>query len=222
MNEAIVAFQARCGEVAKECQKFCFMSRAKELQAEAREALISLEEEARVLKEEMIAREDEDSANAALSLEAMMRALANELGMWIALKEDKPGLAWDELISAQNTAGMAMRAHHIADNLGGYVERLHAMEKLLFPPQVFFSPGMVIDRSECSICGKEYSECDHIKGKAYMGKMCTRIIKEVKELREISVVYEPIDKRCRIHKIIDEGVAREPLSGRIISDTSAE
>ena len=63
------------------------MRRAKEFQAEARETLNSLEKEARVLKEEMIARKDEDSANAALSLEAMMRALASELGMWVALKK---------------------------------------------------------------------------------------------------------------------------------------
>ena len=63
------------------------MRRVKEFQAEARETLNSLEKEARVLKEEMIARKDEDSANAALSLEAMMRALASELGMWVALKK---------------------------------------------------------------------------------------------------------------------------------------
>ena len=63
------------------------MRRAKEFQAEARETLNSLEKEARVRKEEMMARKDEDSANAALSLEAMMRALASELGMWVALKK---------------------------------------------------------------------------------------------------------------------------------------
>ena len=65
---------------------------------------------------------------------------------------------------------------------------------------------MIVDRSECSICRKEYSECDHITGKSYMGKMCARIIKEFKELRDVSVVYEPADKRCRIVKMVDEGV----------------
>src|SRR3712207_8996349 len=39
---------------------------------------------------------------------------ANELGMWVALKEDKVSIAWELLVRAQNAARTALRAHDIA------------------------------------------------------------------------------------------------------------
>jgi len=47
-------------------------------------------------------------------------------------------------------------------------------------------------------------KCDHIVGKAYMGKMCVRIIEEVKELKEVSLVMEPANKRARVIRITDD------------------
>src|SRR5712691_11090046 len=104
MNGKVAAFQKRFAEAASDGQRFCFMSRAKELQVEARDKLNELYEEAHALKLDLISQKDEDAANAALSFEEIITALCNELNMWIALKEDDPGSAWDYLVNAQRDA----------------------------------------------------------------------------------------------------------------------
>ncbi len=221
MNEHIQKFLIEFSETANELQKFCFMTRAKELQLEACDILEELKEKADELKREVISHRDEDSANAMLSIEEMIIALMSELRMWIALKDDDADSAWNHLVSAQYSARTAMQAHSVANHLDGYVNHLHLLEHILFPPLAFFSPGMVIGKSRCSICGQEYGECDHIVGKAYMGEMCIRIIEEVKELKEVSLVTEPANKRARVSRITDEdGILRDALTWRVVLNNS--
>jgi hypothetical protein len=54
---------------------------------------------------------DEDFANLLLGFECAARCLRSEIEMWLLLKEEKPDEAWDKLVSAQNAAGAAVRAH---------------------------------------------------------------------------------------------------------------
>src|SRR5712692_4165283 len=215
MNEQVYTFKIEFSETANELQKFCYITRAKELQLEALNKLNILKSNASILKQKAIGQADEDSANAMLSFEEMIIALISELKMWIALKDDDPDAAWNHLISAQYAARTAIQAHSVANHLEGYINHLHILEDVLFPPQGFFSPGMIIEKSKCSICGREYGECDHIVGKPYMGEMCIRIIEEVKELQEISLVTEPANKRARIISITDEdGISRNIMTWR--------
>jgi hypothetical protein len=88
------------------------------------------------------------------------------------------------------------------DSLNGYLQRLEVYEKLLFPQMMFSSVGGIVKKSECSICGTDYDECDHIKGNYYMGEMCCRIISEM-ELEEVSMVENPANKGCRALTIQD-------------------
>jgi hypothetical protein len=120
-------------------------------------------------------------------------------------------------IEAQSNARTALQAHHIAKdlNLEKYTEKLYLLEKLLFPPQMFLSLGLIIKESKCSICGKEYGECKHIVGKAYMGQMCNRIITK-SEVKEVSVVEEPANKHARILTVTDNGVTRDLMTWEII------
>lgn len=71
-------------------------------------------------------------------------------------------------------------------------------------------------KSKCSICGSDYENCDHIKRKAYMGEMCVREITEIKEVHEVSIGEEPVDKRCRILSFSDKGTTKDPLSWRTV------
>jgi len=178
MNKEIETFLNGFSEVTRECEKFCFISRDKEFQLDAIKKLATFKHRAVSLKKRMITFKDENSANCMLSLENLIDAMINELEMWIVLKENNPDKAWDLLINAQYAIKTSAQAHSIALKLNAerYVNKLHLIEKLLFPLQMFFSPGFVIERAECSICGKEYGECEHIVGKAYMGKMCHRKI----------------------------------------------
>jgi hypothetical protein len=63
------------------------------------------------------------------------------------------------------------------------------------------SPGMVIGASECSICGREPRDCVHIKGRVYDGKVCHRIITEIKEVLEVSFVARPAQPDARLHRV---------------------
>ncbi len=69
---------------------------------------------------------------------------------------------------------------------------------------MFNSPGMLIRTAECSICGKDYEDCLHVKGRPYMGQFCARVIKDV-EFTEVSFVDDPADKRCYITSYSDDG-----------------
>lgn len=196
-----------------DCARFCYAARAREFQVEAIERLEALKAKASALKAEMVVVRDEDSSNQLLSLEEMLQALIYELKMWVALKDDDPHTAWTGLIEAQGAARTAMQAHEIASHLDTYIERLRVLEHLLFPPQMFVSAGMIIRRSTCSICGREYGECDHAKGKAYMGQMCARIIEEFEKL-ETSIVSDPANKHCRMIAISDGNITRDLMTWR--------
>ena len=228
MNEKVQKFEIEFSEIANDLQKFCFMTRAKELQLEACTKLELLKDMASRIKQEVISCSDEDAANAMLSFEETITALLSELRMWIALKDDDADSAWNFLVSAQYAARAAMQAHSIADHLDGYVNHLYVLEQVLFPPLAFFSPELIIEQSKCSICGQEYGECENILGKAYMGKICTRIIEKVKEVGEISLVSEPANKRARVTRFTDEsGVLRDimtwqAVSGKISDHTEIE
>jgi hypothetical protein len=63
--------------------------------------------------------------------------------------------------------------------------------------RVGFSPGMVINSAECSICESDPEDCSHITGRFYDGKRCIRIIKEF-DVLEVSLVGRPAQPDARI------------------------
>ena len=214
LYEEINTFESECRETIAECQNFCFATRAKEFQAQAREKLKKLEAKAQALKKKAILHNDEDTANKMLSFQEMISALINELSMWIALKDDAAGVAWDCLVNAQMATKTAMQAHSTASHLEGYSNHLSILEHHLFPKQMFASPGMIIKEARCSICKEEYGECDHLVGKPYMGEICVREIIHV-DLKEVSLVEKPANKHARVISFTDEeGICRDFLTWR--------
>ena len=217
MSKRLEDFREEFPYAIAESMKFCNAARSREFQVEAIQRLEILKTRASALKTEIVANKDENLANLLLSVENMLQAVISELKMWVAFKDEDPSAAWTDLVGAQSAASTAMRAHKIAANLDAYIDRLHALEHLLFPPQLFFSSGIIIKRSTCSICGHEYGDCGHVKGKAYMGQMCGRIIKEC-DLSEISVVSNPANKHCRVISTNDGKVTRDFMTWRLIDE----
>lgn len=177
MDDEVKKFISRFNVVVKDCERFTFFTRGIEFQQESIKKLEQLETEVSELKELIIKRSDNDSANFLLGLSSAADALAEELKMVIALKEDRAGDAWDHLIHAQGDISAAIKAHDNLRHLENYAEKLYALEQTIFPPQTFCSPGLIVKNSECSICKQDYGECDHIQGKAYMGELCGRIMR---------------------------------------------
>jgi hypothetical protein len=176
--------------------KFCYLVRDESFQRSAVEELENFRGELRVVKKRAQESRLEETANLLLALEFLAGALIEELLMWISLKANRPDDAWRHLVEAQSYAGQATGVHAIAEGHGWYIERLEVVERIIFPPQLFGSVGVVVEKSECSICGAAYGACDHFKGKAYNGELCARIIKKCK-LSEISFVIDPANKHCR-------------------------
>jgi hypothetical protein len=220
MRNEVASFLKEFEETLKENQKFLYLPRGIELQKDSLSQLETLLKRAIELKQMMIKLTDEESANTMLGLEEYLAAYVGELRMLICLKEDKMEEAWEHLVSAQMFLRFSLQASDITVQFGGnnYVRKLYLIEKLFFPPQTFMSTGAIAASEQCSICGKDYGECDHLVGKPYMGKLCYRIIGGIKEFKEASIVDDPGSKLCRVTAISDGGHWRNYMTWRIQED----
>jgi hypothetical protein len=94
-------------------------------------------------------------------------------------------------------------------------EQLHLVERVVFPPQTFVSAGFTIIEAKCNICDGVYGECNHIKNRVYMGRLCTRIITKW-EPDHVAIVDTPANKNCRIVSYGRPGNIRNLMTGRLL------
>ena len=221
MNENTQSLVEEFNAVIREAETLNRITRCSKLQRNAIESLNCLRSEVSSLKNEAIEEKKEDLANMFLGYECVCRTLIAELEMCILLKQENPDSAWDKLVIAQGAAIGAVRAHPGFSHLGQHYERLEAIEKLVFPPQVFMSSGMLVEHLECSICNREYEACEHLVGKPYMGEFCQLILRDIK-LNHVAIVDHPADKRCRITTAHVEGGVRNTMTWRIEPKNSKE
>jgi len=205
--------------ILKESERFCFLTRDEKFQKQSIENLNLVKTKISEEKENAISTKDEKNANILLSAEFVVKALISELNMWIELKNRDYAKAWDLLVEAQSKLRHSSQASADAGfNFDGYSYKLSLIEKVIFPKPMFMSPGMVIESTKCSICGKNYDECDHLIGKAYMGKLCYQIVDKIKEIREISIVEEPANKHARITNFTENGITRDIFTWKEIRE----
>ncbi len=200
--------------LAHQAQTLTFIARDLDLQKEALASLAEFLDKLAGAKQTSIEAGDEQSANRVLAFELMVSSLASELRMYIDLKAGQPEAAWNHLIDAENYAASAMRADGLASHLTNHITKLEALEELLFGPQSFMSFGSIVGTTECSICGGPYDDCPHVVGRPYMGSLCSVICKDV-DIREVSYVTEPADKRCRVTHFSDSGGQRNKITWKL-------
>ena len=198
----------------KENEVFLCITRCSELQVAARETLITIRQEILEMKSEATKKQNEELANILLGYRCVFNALLEEIEMWLLLKREEPDKAWGKLVDAQKWSTAAARAHEGFSHLVHHHRRLEMIEKLLFPPQVFVSAGMRIKHQECSICGREYEDCEHLKGMPYMGEFCNAIISDI-EIDHVGIVTNPADKNCRITEFQVNGGVRNRMTWRV-------
>jgi hypothetical protein len=187
----------RFDKTARSAQALLTIARDSSLQRAAIAELLDLAREVEDWKRDAVSASNEDEANLFLATSCAIHALAAELEMWLLLKAEEPEKAWDRLIDAQMATLDALRAHHAFGEYVSNAERLRKIEQLVFPPQVYFSAGLTVGMSVCSICGSEYGHCSHVLGMPYMGELCRRILKDVTP-DHVAIVTEPANKRCRV------------------------
>ena len=192
--------------VVKRTERIAIFSRDLNLQKKEIQTIDDFIAKAKILNKANKINFPEAELNLILCLTLSAEALKCELTMIINLKEEKPNLAWGNLVEAQNLISSVARNHPFGDGsqLDGYASKLQAFEKVLFPKMLFASTGGIVKESRCTICKSDYEECDHIKGKMYNGDICAREILEM-ELEEVSLVENPANKLCRQLKVEFDG-----------------
>ncbi len=210
MHELIEEFNT----IIKEAEVFQYITRDSELQMAAQRNLEELRRRIRELKSRAIGDQDEDLANLLLGYGCVVDALTAEIEMWLLLKRGEPDEAWEELVAAQQLSIAAARAHEGFGHLVHHHQRLELMEELIFPDQVFMSAGMTVNHLECSICGKEYEDCEHLKGMPYMGEFCIVVVRDA-EPDHVAIVKNPVDKGCRITGVHVDGGVRNRMTWRV-------
>lgn len=221
MSKGIGRFLQEFNVVIKDCENMCSIARDSELQTAACRKLEGKILEISEEKRRAVEKQDEDYANCLLGCSCAARAVLAELQMWLLLKQEKPENAWDKLITAQDSLLAAIRAHRGFSHLLEPVKRLHVIEELLFPPQVFMSAGLIVRTQVCSVCGNDYEDCDHLAGRPYMGEFCVIIAGDL-EADHVATVERPADKRCRIINFETEEGCRNRMTWKLEKRNNAE
>lgn len=216
MTEDIAPLLDEYREVASNAQTLTFLPRDEELQLSVVEDIDEIIKKLNARQQTAISERDEETANLILAMRCGCKAVRAELNMWLALKNEEWVDAWNDLIDAQDFLQSAQAAHNFARTTD--IQNLRAkydwIETFVFPPQIYLSPGLLVHQFLCSICGEDYRECNHIAGLPYWGQICSRIIHDA-TAREVSVVDEPEDKKCRItHFSTDDGLVRDKMTWR--------
>jgi hypothetical protein len=210
---------------AREIQTLAFIPRDTELQQAAVERARQLFALIKEQKARAIQEADELWANELLLMELAATAVTEQLHMCLALKREAPEAAWDHLVNAQSACEAAIKVRRQVDSgpepsaLENLLEYLLHVEATVFPPQVFMSIGGTVDERECSICGQNYDACGHIKGRAYMGRVCSTILRDV-TVEEASLVDIPANKHARVTHFSDGGGRRNKMTWRLEADSN--
>lgn len=119
-------------------------------------------------------------------------------------------------------------AHKILDDAGRRVRTTFGCN-LMFEPdkgysqtcpvalahnRVGCSTGFIIEESECSICGEDPEDCDHISGQLYGDEVCERLITKA-DLLEVSLVSRPNQPDARIESV---SITRDELERELGSE----
>lgn len=192
--------------VISKSEDIAIFTRDIDLQKEEKETLNAFIQKTETIRKSKTKNYSEPELNLILCMIISVETLLNEISMLINLKEGNMDAAWEHLIIAQNKTSIVACNHPLnsENNLKGYLARLDAYEKVIFPKMMFASIGGIIRETKCSICKDDYEECDHIKGKMHNGELCVREIHKI-ELEEVSIVEKPANKLCRITTIERNG-----------------
>lgn len=206
--------------VANEAQNLAFIARDTGLQQEAVKAIDAFLQVLAAKKDLEVGQGNELSANTVLSMELALLTVRSHLQMCVLLKQGAAEEAWNRLIDAEQAcdAAISVRRQLQKDfeltGLQNLRATLQQIEDVVFPSQLFFSVGGTVDSRECSICGGEYDDCGHVKGRAYFGKSCHTLLRHV-DLEEVSIVTNPANKRARVTHFSDEGKMRNRMTWRL-------
>jgi len=120
--------------------------------------------------------------------------------LWEDIYQEKYSNSWNNLQTCfdrlRNINKFSLNNQKTKE-LDFFEKQLLIIEKL-YPYNIFMSMGMETSLFECSICKKNIDsfECEHDIGELYYGEMAFGIAKDITDINHISMVENPMDKRC--------------------------
>lgn len=158
----------------------------------------SIGEQLRESKRKAVRANDQTLASAVWCLEQVDGAQRHYIDALECCRERRFYAGWCALEQAEISLHHLARHYRDPDDYMGVELLRDRIPKFqsLFPYRVFFSPGFVIRRAECSICRRRIelrSSCGHERWGLYDGEMCGRILTRV-EFMEVSIVERPVQK----------------------------
>lgn len=201
---------------SSESARLGFLVRDTELQLHQIDSLTTLKDRIRGFKRGAVRAGNEQGANALFHLQCCLNAQISFLQMWVHLKKGDYYPAWDNLMDAEEYVSIALRAADIGVSLEDFLEHLKRTEQVVFPGyNVYNSSGMIIRGGKCSVCDKLFTECDHVEGLVYWGRLCARIHPDIVRVDHVAIVDEPRDRRCVITELTtDDGYYRDYMTWR--------
>ena len=148
-------------------------------------------------RRETLVPDDEEGLADAFILDTFLDLLAAYGGFWEAVLAARFSASWVRLQDALDLLRLIKRLSGL--DAPFFENQLLALEKA-YPYSLFASVGMTVSWFRCSLCGEDIdsSDCPHVRGQLYAGKMAQAIAQDIAELGEISLVTNPEDKRCVI------------------------
>ena len=161
------------------------------IEASWREALASA-------KSLYVADGREVEATAVWCLETIAAAQDHFVDAFLHLKRDDFYEAWCLFERVEIAVHQLWRHYDPPDDQFGcgHIETAVGRFQSLYPYRLFLSPGMIVRRATCSICGEPFrliGGCEHEVGKIYNGEMCSRVLSDIEPV-ELSIVENPVQK----------------------------
>lgn len=155
--------------------------------------------------------EDERLANSTFVAKSYYLIFSKLVTYFALLNKEQYKESWIVLQDCLDLSNNVTRFTDVNDRLDitQLVTLLVEYEKL-YPYSVFLSHGSVKIKSHCSICGEAWNllGCSHMKGYLYWGKVAVEVIEKI-DIKEVSIVENPKDKRCVAELSDDKRTNRE-------------
>lgn len=130
-------------------------------------------------------------------LERYVRMFGEYGFLWHQIANSNFSESWSTLQNVFDLIRLIKRFSTI--DISAIEHQLYALETL-YPYNIFFSMGAVVECFECSICGQDIDsfKCTHRRGELYRGQMAVAIARNIVQLDHLAMVEQPVDKRCVI------------------------
>lgn len=148
------------------------------------------------LRQDYRQRGDEDKANTAWAVRAILRIHRDFRKVHTMLHEKQYYEAWCLMETIEIAVGNLLRNFPGTLNAVKYISMMVRQLQSLYPYKVFMSTEILIKERTCSICGKKRTirhHCGHFPGYVYNGEMCHDTV-DAATFEGVSFVYDPEHK----------------------------